>query len=94
MYGNDQRSVSRGSARSRRSRSRYGRSRRGSAYDGSEESIEKKRTKVIGGHAMAIRDLNMGGGKEHKLESHGKFFLVLLTHLIDIVDKEFGKDDN
>lgn len=33
---------------------------------------EMRKTKVIGGHAMAIRDLNIGLLKEHKLESHGK----------------------
>ena len=45
----------------------------------SSQSIEKKKTKVIGGHAMAIRDLNNGTFKEHKLESHGKIFIYSLV---------------
>jgi hypothetical protein len=34
--------------------------------------VDVKKNKVIKGHAMAIRDLNVGALKEHKLESHGK----------------------
>lgn len=41
---------------------------------------------------MAIRDLNIGTMKEHKLESHGKA-KVMINSFLDIVEKEFGKDD-
>lgn len=58
---------------SRQSRtSRLGMTRRSAS--GSLDSVAEKRTRIIGGHAMAIRDLNIGTMKEHKLESHGKAF--------------------
>ena len=52
-----------------RSRMSY---RHGRSQSRGSSDLELKKTKVIGGHAMAIRDLNIGLLKEHKLESYGK----------------------
>ena len=47
-----------------------------------KEIEAKRKTKVIGGHGMAIRDDKRGSQKLHKLYDN------------DITKKEFGKDDN
>lgn len=46
--------------------------KRSRSRSGSGSSCEPKTTRVIEGHAMAIRDLNIGTYREHKLESQGK----------------------
>ena len=46
------------------------------------EKQSKRKTKVIAGHAMAVRDNRRGTYKDHKLYSG------------EIVSKEFGADDN
>lgn len=59
-----------------RSRMSY---RHGRSQSRGSSDHELRKTKVIGGHAMAIRDLNIGLLKEHKLESHGKLPTSWLT---------------
>ena len=53
---------------------------RGSSHDEKASSLSRKKTRVVQGHLMPIRDLDCGYDKEHYLEDPE-----------DVLEREFGE---